>query len=108
MNFLFSHPYRTFFLLWAAACIIILPFMSLNAGITEDEAQHMEHGRTILAWYEGKDSTATVSPFTAHGVWKADPAIEGVGSKTAINIYGGLFDSFSALVYQTVTHHFLG
>jgi len=108
MNFLFSNPYRTFFLLWAAACIVILPFMSFNASITEDETQHMEHGRTILAFYEGKSDTACMSPFTADGTWKADPAVEGVGSKTAINIYGGLFDSFSALVYQTVTHNFLG
>ena len=106
MNFLFSNPYRAFFILWAAACIIVLPLMSRQAGITEDELQHMEHGKTILAWYEGKSDTAKMSPFNDAGVWKADPSVEGVGSKTAINIYGGLFDSFSALVYQTVTHHF--
>jgi len=129
----FSNPFKALFLLWAAACIVILPVMSFNAGITEDELQHMEHGNTILAWYEGKDSTASVSPFVklnaeqlskarasnlqvlekgllfdSVAIWKADPAVEGVGSKTAINIYGGLFDSFSALVYQKITHHFWG
>ena len=131
MKFDFSNQYKSFFLLWAAACIVILPYMSFDAGITEDEAQHMEHGHTILDWYEGKDSTAAVSPFVklndeqvtrlhssnvqtfekgflfdSAAIWKADPAVEGVGSKTAINIYGGLFDSFSALVYQKITHSF--
>ena len=130
MNFLTSNPCRTFFLLWAAACIIILPCMSFNAGITEDEPQHMLHGKSILAWYEGKDSTAQVSPFArltpeqmqrtgpdkiktfeqgflfdSNEVWKAEPHIEDFGSKTAINIYGGLFDSFAALIYEKVTSH---
>ena len=131
MKFDFSNPYKTLFFIWAAACIIIIPLMSLNAGITEDEPQHMLHGKSILAWYEGKDSTAQVSPFArltpeqmqktgpdkiktfeqgflfdSTEVWKAEPHIEDFGSKTAINIYGGLFDSFSALVYEKITSKF--
>jgi len=36
MKFDLSDPFKALFLFWAAACIVILPFVSLDAGITED------------------------------------------------------------------------
>jgi len=42
-----------------------------------------------------KNDTAKMSPFNDAGVWKADPAVEGVGSKTAINIYAAFSIFFS-------------
>ena len=98
-----SNPFKTLFFLWAAACIVILPLLSMHAGITEDEPQHITYGRHVLDWYRGVDSTAVMSPFD-NGVWKL--ATEGATSKTAINIYGGFVDGTSELIYRTITHHF--
>ena len=106
MKSAFSNRYHLLFIIWSVACMVILPFMSKDAGITEDEPIHLEHGKTILAWYEGKDKTAVADAFDDKGQWKV--VTEGNGSKSAMNIYGGLFDTLSAFIYQSVTHHFWG
>ncbi len=96
----FSNPYIVLFLLWAVALLFSMPYLSCDAGITEDEPQHMEHGQTLLNWYLGTDSTASVSPFDSTGTWRY--VTEGNGSKPAMNAYGGFFDLLAATV-----HHFL-
>ena len=107
-----SNPFKTLFWVWAAACIVILPLLSMHAGITEDEPQHITYGRHVLDWYRGVDSTAVMSPFD-NGVWKL--ATEGASSKTAINIYGGFVDGSSELIYSPIfrplrikTYHLIG
>src|SRR5580698_98363 len=108
MNFKFdfSNPYKTLFIIWAVAWLILLPWMSRKAGVTEDEYQHNNHGKKILAWYEGKDSTAGLTPFDTSGKWAY--ISEGTASKTAINVYGGFFDFLAAFLYQNIFHNVSG
>lgn len=102
MNFKFdfSNPSKILFLLWAFSISIILPYASLDAGITEDEPQHLEHGKNIYAWYTANDTTVVTSPFDEKGQWKY--LNEGAASKTAINIYGGFFDLLAEIVHHTI------
>ncbi len=100
LQFDFSNPFKLLFLLSALAVSIILPFASKDAGITEDEPQHLEHGKKICAWYTGEDKTVGESPFDAKGQWKYYS--EGTASKTAINIYGGFFDLVAEVFHRTV------
>lgn len=80
------------FIAWALGCVIILPLASMDAGITEDEPVHLEHGHRLLAWYLGKDMTAGESPIDDNGQWLLE-------SPKAINIYGGFFDLLASASY---------
>ena len=106
LKFDFSNPYKTLFIIWSVAWLILLPWMSRKAGITEDEYQHNIHGKKILAYYERKDSTAGLTPFDSSGKWAY--ISEGTASKTAINVYGGFFDFLSAFLYQNIFHDMSG
>ena len=89
---------KILFIVWSVACLLIMPLLSLDAGITEDEREHMEHGQRLLAWYLGTDKSAGVSPFDVNGQWKIGP--------NAINIYGGFFDLLSATLHDFFYHDF--
>src|ERR1700744_4020293 len=101
----FSNPYKVLFFLWAAASIFILPLMSRTAGITEDEPVFNDLGKTIVAWYEGKDSTAVRTPFDSKGRWIFETT--GDKDKAYLNIYGGLYNTVAVFIYQKITHGFL-
>lgn len=100
LQFDFNNPLKLLFLLAALTVSIVLPFVSRDAGITEDEPQHLEHGKKIYAWYKGEDKTVGESPFDEKGQWKY--YTEGTASKTAINIYGGFFDLIAEVLHHTV------
>ena len=93
-KFDFSNPSKVCFLIAALFISFLMPYLSFDAGITEDEPQHMLHGKTLFAWYSGVSDTATQSPFDAKGTWRY--LTEGNGCKPAMNIYGGFFDSINS------------
>lgn len=95
-------PFKLLFILWSACCIFVLPYMSREAGITEDELAHNEHGKRILAWYEGKDQTAVKSPFDDKGVYNSTDL------KVGMNIYGASFDLLDSLLYTKIFYRWLG
>ena len=49
MAFSPKSPFKILFVVWSALCIFIIPYMSRNASITEDEFQHRDHGNRLLA-----------------------------------------------------------
>jgi tetratricopeptide (TPR) repeat protein len=73
---------------------------SFKASITEDERHHIEHGEEILKWFQGKENNAVLSPIDSSGRWTYYS--EGISSKSAINIYGGISDFAAAFL-----HHYL-
>ena len=106
MKFDFTNPFKTLFIIWALASIVILPLMSLNAGITEDEPVFNDLGKTVVAWYEGRDKTAIQTPFDDKGQWIF--VTKGDKDKAYLNIYGGLYNTIAAFTYEHITHDSLG
>ncbi len=94
----FENPYKISFAILSLGLFFLLPILSFDAGLTDDEQLHMNHGKRILAFYEGTDSSAAQSPFDEKGNWKA--SVEGPYGKTYINIYGGFFDFLSSFLYK--------
>lgn len=104
LNFDFSNPAKLLFIVSAFAISFTLPYLSKDAGITEDEPQHREHGRKLYDFYTKGDKTVIESPFDEKGQWKY--FTEGTTSKTAINIYGGFFDFLAELLHHTISKNY--
>jgi tetratricopeptide (TPR) repeat protein len=80
--------------------MFLLPYLSNDTGVTDDERLHMEHGHRLLDYYEGVSTYAIQSPFDSTGQWLW--MTEGVSSKTSINIYGGFFDLIASFGYKYI------
>ena len=98
--------YKTLFLICAGLALIIMPILSFDSGITDDERLHEEHGIRIKNYYLHGDTLATTTPFDQEGNWRIKN--EPFNYVALLNIYGGFFDYVAALVYSGVTHRFMG
>ncbi len=98
--------YKKTFLAISAFLLFLMPILSFDAGITDDERLHCEHGVRLMNYYLGKDTVAAASPIDEHGEWKykKNPYDYAVN----INIYGGFFDMVCAFTYKYVTSHLMG
>jgi Tfp pilus assembly protein PilF len=101
-----GNMWKTIFLFIVSAMTLVLPILSQDAGVTEDERLHCEHGQRMLHYYMGTDSTAGISPILSDGQWQYSS--DSVQATKSINVYGGAFDLLGAVVYGCVTHHFIG
>ncbi len=104
LNFDFSNPAKLLFIVSAFVISFALPYLSKDAGITEDEPQHREHGKKLYDYYTKGDKTVIESPFDEKGQWKY--FTEGTASKTAINIYGGFFDFLAEVLHHTICKNY--
>lgn len=104
LNFDFSNPAKLLFIVSAFFISFTLPYVSKDAGITEDEPQHREHGKKLYDYYTKGDKTVIESPFDEKGQWKY--FTEGTTSKTAINIYGGFFDFLAEVLHHTICKNY--
>lgn len=98
--------FKKIFLGLSVFIIFLMPILSFDAGITDDERLHCEHGVRLMNYYLGKDTVAAASPIDENGEWKykKNPYDYAVN----INIYGGFFDMISAFTYKYVTSGFMG
>ena len=98
--------YKKVFLGLSVFLLFLMPILSFDAGITDDERLHTEHGVRLMNYYLGSDTVAAASPIDEHGEWKykKNPYDYAVN----INIYGGFFDMVSAFTYKYVTSSFMG
>ena len=101
-----TNIYKKVFLALSAFLLFLMPILSFDAGLTDDERLHCEHGVRLMNYYLGKDTMAAASPIDENGEWKykKDPSNEVVN----INIYGGFFDMVCAFAYKYVTSHLMG
>lgn len=104
LDFDFSNPAKLLFIVSAFVISFTLPYVSKDAGITEDEPQHREHGKKLYDYYTKGDKTVIESPFDEKGQWKY--FTEGTASKTAINIYGGFFDFIAEVLHHTICKNY--
>lgn len=100
MKHSYEKYFRVIFYAIAVSLLLLLPYLSKDSGITDDENLHLEHGQRLLDYYEGQSTYAMQSPFDSTGKWLW--LTEGVSSKTSINIYGGFFDLIAAFGYKYV------
>jgi len=98
-----ARPAKLAFLVLAAAAALILPPLSFDFGISEDERLHDRHGQDILDWFLGVSDRAARHPLDAAGrlefVYDADAR----DLSGALNIYGGFFDLLCAAAQRWVS-----
>ena len=101
-----TNIYKKVFLALSVFLLFLMPILSFDAGITDDERLHCEHGVRLMNYYLGNDTMAADNPIDEHGEWKynKDPGNFAVN----INIYGGFFDMVSAFAYKYVNSHLMG
>lgn len=87
---------RKIFWIIAGITAVLMPLLSFDYGISEDDALHNAHGKIILDYFTSQDSPASLSPLTNN--CKLLPP----GSSRSMNIFGGCFDLLS-----TVLHRFI-
>ena len=98
--------YRKIFLILSGFLLFLLPILSFDSGIIDDDVIENEHGIRMMNYYLGKDTIAASSPIDEYGEWilKTRPYDYAVNK----NIYGGFFDMTSAFIYKYVTSHIMG
>lgn len=98
--------YKSLLLILCGIMLLVLPILSRDAGITDDERLHLEHGDRIARFYFDGDRIAASNPFNAQGIWAIDE--NPYDYPRLMNVYGGFFDLVTSTIYRTVTHHFMG
>ena len=98
--------YKTIFLILSALTFIVLPILSFDAGLTDDERLHCDHGTRLMNYYIAHDTMAGANPIDANGEWRhvKEPDNWAVN----INLQGGDYDMFCAFVYRYITSHIMG
>ena len=105
-RFLLRDLYRKSFWLLSIILLFIIPILSFDSGITDDDGIENEHGVHMMNYYLGKDTSAISSPIDEQGEWilKTRP-YDYAANK---NIYGGFFDMTCAFIYKGLTRHMMG
>jgi tetratricopeptide (TPR) repeat protein len=98
--------YKTLFLALSALLLILMPVLSFDAGITDDEGIENEHGVRMMNYYLGRDTSAASSPVDSNGEWILQTRPFDYAANK--NIYGGFFDMTCAFMYRYVTRHIMG
>jgi tetratricopeptide (TPR) repeat protein len=101
-----SELFKKAFLITTLFLLFLMPILSFDAGITDDERLHTEHGVRLMNYYLGKDTMAATNPIDKYGEWKykKNPYDYAVN----INLYGGFFDMVSAFIYKYISSSVMG
>jgi tetratricopeptide (TPR) repeat protein len=91
------------FLALALAAALLLPLLSFDFGISEDERLHDRHGRDILDWFLGASDRAVRQPLDTQGRLEFAYDAESRDLSGALNIYGGFFDLLCAAAQRWVS-----
>lgn len=103
---LIANPYKSAFMGCSILLLLMLPILSFDAGLTDDERVHNEHGIRMLDHYLHGDTMALTNPIDPHGDWRYKTEPENF--PVFMNVYGGFFDMAAAFVYRYVTSSFMG
>jgi Flp pilus assembly protein TadD len=98
--------YRKAFLALAAFLLFLIPILSFDSGITDDDCIENEHGVRMMNYYLGRDTAAISSPIDEHGEWILKTRPDDYAANK--NIYGGFFDMTCAFLYKYATSHVMG
>ncbi len=103
------------FIVLSVIVAILIPYLSFDYGITEDEQAHCQHGKSILDYFTGKNNIAARSPIDSTGklqIISFDDNMNDISGE--MNIYGGTFDLLCAIANEYVfsfgeyeTRHFI-
>lgn len=96
-------PFKVVFIIWSVLSLFIIPYMSRNASITEDEFEHRDHGHRLLDYYEGRSNAAIKSPVDSLGNMTVKTDLN-----SALNVFGGFFDLSSTFLYEHFFHNVIG
>ncbi|MFC1720136.1 hypothetical protein ACFL00_03235 [Pseudomonadota bacterium] len=94
---------RNIFIALSFFIFVFLPVLSFDFGITEDEQMHNQHGKSILAYFQGTDDKAARNPLDSEGRVSYAYDVQGNDLSGALNIYGGTFDLVCAAVIRYVS-----
>ncbi|MGD0711493.1 MAG: tetratricopeptide repeat protein [Bacteroidales bacterium] len=94
--------YRKIFWIVALFIGILMPVLSFDYGVIEDDGLHDAHGKVLLNYFMGKDSLASQGLFNEKGEL---PKIIDISDERnhmrQMNIdYGGFFDLITAFLHQ--------
>jgi hypothetical protein len=99
-----SFSWRGVFLALALGIVVLMPAVSRDYGITNDEYGHANHGRTVLEYFEGKSQIARIWPIVDGHYQitdqKLEPRPEGGPVWSMMNIFGGTFDLLCEFTYS--------
>jgi hypothetical protein len=91
---------RRAFVALAALVFVLLPVLSLDFGVTEDEPLHHHHGQSILDYFLGRSDAALRSPLDGDGRLTFAYDRQSRDLTGALNIYGGVFDLLCAATHR--------
>ena len=99
----YFYPIKYKQVFWAIVIILalVMPILSFDYGIVEDAEIHNRHGKIILDYFLGKDSLATMSPFTEKG--EVINNLMGLPDRKlmpGMNMFGGFFDLLTAFAHH--------
>lgn len=91
---------RKIFFISSLVIAVLMPVLSFDFGITEDEQMHNQHGKSILQYFLGTSDKAARSPLDSEGRVSYSYDDNGNDISGALNIYGGTFDLICAFVIR--------
>ena len=95
----FQVNYKNGFVVLVVIIGLLMPFLSVDYGQTEDQRFHQEHGSRLLDYFKGVSDIAQYSPLNDQGDFVN--VTQGVENEhRGMNIFGGFFDLLTNFLHQ--------